>query len=125
MRAVIGFASGTYGPARIVKHTIGCVIENPPLIALERLSHGCPTVGLSAECVDINAVTSNGGIDGPVVSVIFRLDENSSPNTVEELGSRLRALRQWLANVCKVTEPREISFPSRVSLCLYMEGAVL
>ena len=122
MKAIIGYVTDQYGPGQTIRQTIGCIIESPQLQPLERMAHGCTVIMDNGLCdrVGINAIGDHPDFPGASASIIFHLDNASSPQTAEALGARLLKLRRWLAEICHATEIQEVAFKSRIELCLYL-----
>ena len=120
MKAVIAVVvNETQG--REMVQTIACAIQSPKLEVLERMDQGWTALMDAHRCdrVGINALANYPDLPGiGVASVVFQLDQKSSPKTEEAFWSRLRNLRHWLRSECGVTEIQEVTFPTRGDLCI-------
>lgn len=119
MKAIIAVTK----PQKSAVRTIACVIQGqgPKLEVLERVAQGWTALMDAKKCdqVGINALAGHNDLPGlGATSIIFMLDEESSPQTDEELGARLQNLRYWLSTECGVTEIQETVFPTRGDLCI-------
>lgn len=119
MKAIIAVTKPQVNAVR----TIACVIQGqgPTLETLERVAQGWTALMDAKKCdqVGINALAGHPDLPGlGATSIVFHLDQKSSPQTDEALEARLRNLRHWLRTECRVTEIQETVFPTRGDLCI-------